>query len=621
MTQNKKQNINIGAGVDDGTGHYLRKGGQIINHNIDNIYERLGDGVKLFTSGAWHNVSLKDLGTDKIYKAEFGDAIIADTRNGSYEIHLPKGSDNDVGQTIKIKDSFGSWAGKSIRIKSAVGDTIKGNSKVIVIKKNLLNITLEYTKSGRWEYNESVYLDKVTTGNTRTTMSNEYLVNTATQKNFPNVFDGLEYNKDNLEVYRRGNKLYYGDEFTENSEYGSLDSSGRLVALDGVSVALREPANKGDSLFFKSYTGNIEENRSTYNSGSISIRFKDEFLEHDIGNQEGILLLDREEIYNNIEGGVPTVDIPFSKFGVDVFETVNSASMDVYRNGILLLKSGEAQSFGYHCVGGKGNNKHTCELDGGVWTMDEENSDYNILFDGAIPVGIRFYTEIDDYDIITIKWLNNVIGTTVSMDDIHNEMSNNFIHSSDTFFVSKGISLSDIDDPTQNSVVHIGGEKELKPSGVLDIINLLYPVGTMYMNALNKENPKYILGFGEWRRMGGRVVAGFMEDDPIYGLNNNHKDTTGKPSKTTGGTYGSNNIKLNIKNLPKMQRDGKFLMRDQNGPYTFGACMIDPSEESEILEKFAEHEIIINDGITQNNVDPISVIQPTVIVSMWMRVK
>lgn len=622
MTQNKKRVINLGSGVDSGDGNTLRKGGETINHNIDNIYNRLGDGEKLLTSGAWHNIQLKDADSKKVYKAEFGDAIIADTRKGSYEILLPKGSEKDIGKTIKIKDSYGSWEGKSIRIKPSTGNSINGSTKVLQLKKNYLFVTMEYTENGRWVYNDSVYLDKVTVGSTRTSMAKEYLVITETQSNFPSVFDGQEYNKDNLEVYRRGNKLYYGETFNENSEYGSLNDKGELVALDGLSVALRSPANKGDSIFFKSYTGIVEQHQAIYNSGSIIIQYESSYIEADGDNKEGILIVDRAEIENNISSGMPTIDIPFSLFGVDVFDVVNTKSLDVYRNGILLLKSGEANSLGYHCVGAEGNNSQICEYNGGIWTMDEENSDYNVIFENGLPLGIRMYTDISNKDIISIKWLNHVVGTVTTMDEIHEEMSNNFVHSQDNFFVSKQIKLSDIDDPTQNSVVHIGGEKEVRPKGVSDIIEMLYPVGTMYMNALNKESPKYILGFGEWRRMSGRVIAGFSDDgDALYGLNNNHLDSSGNPTKTTGGTIGSNTTKIKVSNIPELKLKDKFLYNDPNGKHSFGACMSDPDDESELLDKYSEKEIIINSGITEETVDTISLIQPTVIVSMWMRVE
>lgn len=622
MVQNKKQNIGIGKGVDDGTGDYLRKAGIKINENIDNIYHRLGDGNMLLSSGAWHHVNLKVIDKNKVYKAEFGDSIIADTREGSFEILLPKGGAKDIGKTIKIKDSYGSWSGSSIRIRPSTGNSINGSTKLLQLKKNYLTVTMEYTANGRWVYNDSVYLDKVTVGSTRTSMSKEYLVLEDTQKVFPSVFDGQEYNKDNLEVYRRGNKLYYGDEFNENSEYGSLNDEGKLVALDGISVALREPANKGDSLFFKSYTGNVEQSQAIYNSGSILIRFEDTYIEEENVNNEGILIVDRDEIEANIAGAQPTIDIPFSAFGMDVFDTVNVQSLDVYRNGVLLLKFGEANSLGYHCVGAEGNNQQICEYNGGSWVMDELNNDFNIIFENGVPLGLRLYTQIEDNDIISIKWLNHVVGTLTTMDEIHEEMSNNFVHSQDRFFVSKRIELKDIDDPTQNSVVQIAGEQEVRPNGVSDIFELLYPVGTMYMNALNKESPKYILGFGEWRRMSGRVIAGFSDDgDPIYGLNNNHLDSSGNPSKTTGGTIGSNSTKLKVSNIPEMGMNDKFLYNDPDGEHSFGACLQDPDDDTELLDKFSEQSIRINSGFTEENVDSISLIQPTIIVSMWMRVK
>lgn len=48
-----KQDIKIGQAVDDGSGDYLRKGGQKINDNFDELYYELGDGDVPFAAGAW----------------------------------------------------------------------------------------------------------------------------------------------------------------------------------------------------------------------------------------------------------------------------------------------------------------------------------------------------------------------------------------------------------------------------------------------------------------------------------------------------------------------------------------------------------------------------------------
>jgi hypothetical protein len=46
---------------------------------------------------------------------------------------------------------------------------------------------------------------------------------------------------------------------------------------------------------------------------------------------------------------------------------------------------------------------------------------------------------------------------------------------------------------------------------------LLYPVGSIYINATNSTNPGTLLGFGTWSAFGaGRVPVGFNAADPLF---------------------------------------------------------------------------------------------------------
>ncbi len=44
-----------------------------------------------------------------------------------------------------------------------------------------------------------------------------------------------------------------------------------------------------------------------------------------------------------------------------------------------------------------------------------------------------------------------------------------------------------------------------------------YPVGSIYMNASNSQNPSQIFGYGVWVAIEGNVVAGFKSGDPTFG--------------------------------------------------------------------------------------------------------
>ncbi len=49
------------------------------------------------------------------------------------------------------------------------------------------------------------------------------------------------------------------------------------------------------------------------------------------------------------------------------------------------------------------------------------------------------------------------------------------------------------------------------------ILNTIYPVGSIYINATNNTNPGTLLGFGTWVAFGaGRVPVGFDASDPLF---------------------------------------------------------------------------------------------------------
>jgi hypothetical protein len=49
------------------------------------------------------------------------------------------------------------------------------------------------------------------------------------------------------------------------------------------------------------------------------------------------------------------------------------------------------------------------------------------------------------------------------------------------------------------------------------VIQTLYPVGSVYINATNSANPSTYFGFGTWVAFGaGRVMVGFHASDPLF---------------------------------------------------------------------------------------------------------
>ena len=53
--------------------------------------------------------------------------------------------------------------------------------------------------------------------------------------------------------------------------------------------------------------------------------------------------------------------------------------------------------------------------------------------------------------------------------------------------------------------------------GGSNLLNIVYPVGSIYINATNNTNPGTLLGFGTWTAFGaGRVPVGFDSGDPLF---------------------------------------------------------------------------------------------------------
>lgn len=56
----------------------------------------------------------------------------------------------------------------------------------------------------------------------------------------------------------------------------------------------------------------------------------------------------------------------------------------------------------------------------------------------------------------------------------------------------------------------------------LTIFNFIYPVGSIYSNATNGNNPGTLLGFGTWVSLGaGRFPVGYSSGDPLFGTAGN----------------------------------------------------------------------------------------------------
>ncbi|MCC5410215.1 hypothetical protein LMT12_27195, partial [Escherichia coli] len=158
-------------------------------------------------------------------------------------------------------------------------------------------------------------------------------------------------------------------------------------------------------------------------------------------------------------------------------------------------------------------------------------------------------------------------------------------------------------------------------NSISSIFDSIYPIGSIYENAINPNNPVTYMGFGSWKLFGkGQVLVGWNDDvtDPNFALNNNDLDSSGNPSHTAGGTVGTTSVTLENANLPATKTDEKVLIEDENGSVIIGGCQYDPDETGPIYTKYREDYATTNSSHTPPA--NISNIQPSITVYRWIRI-
>lgn len=619
-----KKDINVGDAVDTGQGDYLHVAGKKINDNFSDIYHELGDSNMLFSAGSWKILNENDL-TNGSYNAKFGQSLILNTTRKAIKINLPKGGVENIGKVIKLRDVFGTWLNRPVEVKPFSGDTIKGLTGYTKLRRNYSSVELVYTSSNRWEYVETTQIDQHRSEDNRSVVMSDFIAIEG-QTDFLVPFDAERYNPNGIEVYRRGNKLYYGKEFSPSSEYGSIGPNGELIALDGITIKLRDPCVEGDSISFTSYIDGIETFRTSKNKRTFVI--KDTNVENvNVKNDNEILTDDASYID---DGDGQYIRLSLDDLGIKSYDAFNPYTLDILLNGVMLTKTEDYGGGKYFCQGSSDDtsgedNPYACALKGGEWVPYDRDADYNYTYEGASVNGLEFNFKFQNNDILTVIWYNNIIGTTLSIDDVRVELQSSFVGTTDEFHMSNQIRIPNYQDidglPTQKDVEYVQEDKMLRPSKVSDIMELVYPIGHIYMNLYNKFSPELTLGFGKWRRMTGYVMAGFSDDynDVFHGQNNNFLDLAGKPTPTPGGTYGQSEQKLTSENIPRLKNDNKILVKDDDGSVDIGACLVDPDDEGMINPK-RYSEMTLEYGTPDEITKPISNLQPTMVVSMWIRV-
>lgn len=599
-----KQNINIGNVVDDGTGDYLRKGGIKINENFDELYYELGDGDVPYSAGAWKTYNAS---SGQTLKAKWGKSYAINTSSGRVTLQLPKGTVNDYNKVIRARDVFATWNINPVTLVAASGDTIKGSSSSVEINIQFSDLELVYCAPGRWEYVKNKQIDKIISSDISNVARKEFLVEVQGQTDFLDVFRGTSYNVNNIRVKHRGNELYYGDVFSENSDFGSPgENEGELIPLDGFNIRLRQPCNIGDTVQIETFMDGVSQWRSSYTRRQIKV------LDSKLTSK------------TSLEGSIYVTDlsamksIPFSAFGLIPGEPINPNSLEVRFNGILQQQAGTAGYPLFLCEGANSDTQEGCISLGGEWK--ESNTDYSIEYEDGKPVSLLFDRKFESGDIIVITWFNNDLGTLLEKDDIIELTDDRYVSKGSSTEVTGDVALTDFDKIGWPNVEKVDSYTRTYNS-ISSIFDSIYPVGSIYENAINPNNPVTYMGFGSWKLFGkGQVLVGWNDDvtDPNFALNNNDLDSSGNPSHTAGGTVGTTSVTLENANLPATKTDERVLIEDENGSVIIGGCQYDPDETGPIYTKYREDYATTNSSHTPPT--NISNIQPSITVYRWIRI-
>lgn len=602
-----KQVLKIGDVVDDGKGDYLREGGEKIRDNFDDTYTELGDGNVLYPAGAWQDVSSVDA---NILDAKFGKAYALNTTSAAMTVKLPKGSPSQYNRAIKLRDVHGTWQKNNVTVVAAQGDTLKGTSDPKIFANNLADLELVYCSPGRWEYKANARIDRNTSDDISTVTKKEFIC-TEGQTDFLDVFGTTDFNTVNTQVYLRGNLLYYGTDFSDNSDYGSIDSAGLIGPLDGRSIRLRRPAEAGDSLVVITYLDGIAQWRSTYN------RLDTKIIDERFSNEESVP-------GSTFVGDLSTLTtLTVEDLGFTLTSNsglINPNTFEVYVNGVILNEAGTAGMPMFTCDGATADSQVDCESLGGLWMMSHEDYSYELTDSGSVS-SVTFGHPFEHGDVVTLKWFNNDIGTTMELEEILEATDSRYISQGASVHISGGIRITDFDTLGPKGIEPLP-PRDITIQTVSDVFDLMYPVGTNYENYVNPNNPATYFGFGVWKLYGTkRVLIGWTDDsqDTQFGLNNNDIDSNGNPTKTAGGTGGNRTIELTNDNLPATKTDEKVLIADPNGSIVIGGCQFDPEDTGPAYDKYREEQAKTNAShVPPKSIDTLS---PYLTIYRWIRIQ
>jgi hypothetical protein len=145
---------------------------------------------------------------------------------------------------------------------------------------------------------------------------------------------------------------------------------------------------------------------------------------------------------------------------------------------------------------------------------------------------------------------------------------------------------------------------------------LIYPVGSIYINANETTNPSTLLGFGTWVAFGsGRVPVGLNAGDPLFDVleeTGGSKDAVVISHTHSASTAGAGTHAHTIRTSLGTSRDGGFgaVTTDAN---QFGTTMV--SGNTDTIPNHTHDVTVDAIGSSGTNAN----LQPYITVAMWKR--
>ncbi|MND22616.1 Bacteriophage T4 gp9/10-like protein [compost metagenome] len=585
-----KQLINLGAAVDDSTGDYLRQGGQKINANFEETFGQLGDGAALHPAGAWKTWSLSN---GQAMTPDFGTQHNLNTLSGSLSITLPKGSPAEYGRVIKLRDVHASWGTNSVTIRPTSGDSLGGSTNPITFSADFTSIEFVYSSPATWRYVPNVKLDSLPKTEGSGVIVATYRVTPTENANgrFQNISPS-GYNTSAVQVYRNGTLLTY-DSVIANSDYGSY-SVGGMIQLNGIDLYIPYVID-GDVITVISYTKDVAAAPVSY------IRYDVQMLATD--NPSAAVPGQSLKIK---AGGAYTIQ----DLGRPSDEQFNPNACQIMVNGTLLIEAGTAS------LNPNGSEDYSLSVDNlGRWNK------------------FTIVPDLEDGDNLTVIYFNNELGSVLewdSVDGIKSRSSEIFLNTEWRFNRSNKIRYSDTSTPNAATAVAVPGtETNIRFENIVQLLESVYPIGTVYTNANNPANPALYMGFGQWQPYAqGRTVFGYTDlldnqgnPDPLFGVNTGVQDENGNPLTLAGNLIGKRQVQLAPENIPELESSREYLREADNGEINLSGCIPLPGSGTQPLATFELATVKVNSPATPGQ-EPsdVEIIPPGITAYKWVRV-